>query len=165
MPEFNAATRPRDTVVDALVQRSERQAQLFNAGRMTEWVEMIQLDDDFTLMAPFGGPPSHGFDRSPAHLEALSARFRNGDARLELVQTIASDDLVVVVYIERQETEVAGLPMQDWSLRVTQVFRRDGADWRLAHRHADPLVRGITLDEAAAIAAGRERWSTPPGAE
>ena len=65
--------------------------------------------------------------------------------------------MVVVVYIERQVTEVAGLSMQDWSLRVTQVFRRDGAEWRLAHRHADPLVRGITLDEAAAIAAGRER--------
>lgn len=157
MPELYDPPRPLDAVVADLVRRSERQAQLFNSGRMAEWVDMIQLDENFTLMAPFGGEPSRGFDSSPESLARLSARFRNGDAELELVQTIASDDIVVVVYIERQETEVAGLPMQDWSLRVTQVFRRDGQNWRLAHRHADPLVRGITLDEAAAIAAGRER--------
>jgi ketosteroid isomerase-like protein len=37
-------------------------------------------------------------------------------------------------------------------LRVTLVYRRDGERWRLAHRHADPLVARISLDESAALA-------------
>jgi ketosteroid isomerase-like protein len=58
------------------------------------------------------------------------------------------------VAVERVRAEVGGLPEQDWSLRVTQVFRRDGSGWQLVHRHADPLVTGITLEQAAALARG-----------
>ena len=46
------------------------------------------------------------------------------------------------------------LPEQDWSLRVTQVYRRDGSQRQLVHRHADPLVKGIGLRQAAALARG-----------
>lgn len=84
----------------------------------------------------------------------LARFFKSGKTDLELVQAYASGDLAVLAIIERQRAEVGGLPEQDWSLRVTLVFRREGAAWRLAHRHADPLVRGISLEQAAAIARG-----------
>jgi hypothetical protein len=51
--------------------------------------------------------------------------------------------------------EVGGLPDQDWPLRVTQIYRRDGSDWLLAHRHADPLVHAVGLEQAAVLARGR----------
>ena len=105
-------------------------------------------------MQPFGGPASRGFDASPERLAQLAKYFRNGDAKLELVQSYASDGLVVLVMIERQHGEVGGLPDQDWSLRVTQVYRKHGSEWQLVHRHADPLVRNIGLEAAAAIARG-----------
>ena len=56
--------------------------------------------------------------------------------------------------IEREHGEVGGLPDQDWSLRVTLVYRRQGAEWWLVHRHADPLVRDVGLKTAAALARG-----------
>jgi hypothetical protein len=37
---------------------------------------------------------------------------------------------------------------------VTLVFRRDGSEWRQVHRHADPLVHGISLEQLAALARG-----------
>jgi ketosteroid isomerase-like protein len=73
---------------------------------------------------------------------------------MEVVQAYASADLVVLAIIERANVEVGGLPAQDWPLRVTLVYRREQGQWRLAHRHADPLVKGITLEQAAAIARG-----------
>lgn len=145
-----------DDVVRRLVNRSGQQARLFNAGEMDRWIDVAGMGDAFTLMQPFGGPASRGFDRSPEHLADLAASFRNGEASLELARTVASNDIVVLVYVERQAIEVLGLPKQDWSLRVTQVFQRLGADWKLVHRHADPLVRPIPLLTAAALAAGRE---------
>jgi hypothetical protein len=41
---------------------------------------------------------------------------------------------------------VASAPRSS-SLRVTQVYRRDGSNWQVVHRHADPLVHGIDLEQ------------------
>ena len=84
----------------------------------------------------------------------MARLFHGGEADLDVVQTYASGDLVVLVAVERQHGEVGGRPDQDWSLRVTLVFRRDGSQWRLAHRHADPLVHGLSPELAARIASG-----------
>ena len=54
--------------------------------------------------------------------------FKNGTLNQEVVATYReSGDLVVLVTIERVRGEIGGLPEQDWTLRVTQVFRRDGS--------------------------------------
>jgi ketosteroid isomerase-like protein len=121
---------------------------------MQHWLDMIMLSDDFTLMQPFGGNTTHGFDSSPEYLASLSSKFRNGDATLELEASYATDDMVVLAFVERQRGEVHGMPDQDWSLRVTQVYRRDDGQWRMVHRHADPLVRRQSLAHTAAIARG-----------
>ncbi len=105
-------------------------------------------------MQPFGGEASHGFDASPPRLAELARFFRNGEASLEVTQTYASGRFIVLVMVERQQAEVGGLPSQDWSLRVTEVYRNDGSEWQLVHRHADPLVRRIALQQAARLARG-----------
>jgi len=139
-----------------LTQLTEARTAAFMRGDMEQWSQFIRIADDFTLMQPFGGPASRGFDASPQRLAQLASYFRNGEAKLEVVQSYGSNDLVVLVMIERQHGEVGGLPDQDWSLRVTQVYRRHGAEWQLVHRHADPLVRHIGLEAAAAIARGAQ---------
>ena len=125
----------------------------FMRGDMEGWAKLARIAPDFTLMQPFGGPASHGYDTSPKRLAELAQYFRNGTTKLEVAQTYASERLVVLVMIEQQHAEVGGLPDQDWSLRVTEVYRRDGSEWQLAHRHADPLVHRITLEQAAALRA------------
>ena len=140
-------------VVD-LVRKTEARASAFMRGDMDKWSDLTRIADDFTLMQPFGGEASRGFDMSPARLARLASYFGNGDAKLELVQSYASNDLVVLAVIERQHGEVGGLPDQDWSLRATLVYRRQGAEWWLVHRHADPLVRHVGLEAAAALARG-----------
>jgi ketosteroid isomerase-like protein len=137
-----------------LVKRTEQAAVALIRGDIHAYLELIRHADDYLLMQPFGGPPARGFDRRPEHLSALAGFFKGGESTLEVAQSYASGDLVVLVVIERQHGEVGGLPDQDWSLRVTQVYRRSGTAWELVHRHADPLVRPISIDRAAALARG-----------
>jgi ketosteroid isomerase-like protein len=119
---------------------------------MRTYVAHITHADDYTLMPPTGGDTRRGFDGSDEALAALSGYFQSGEAELEVAETYASDDLVVLVAVERQHGVVGGMPEQDWSLRVTLVWRREGADWQLVHRHADPLVHEIGMDQVAILA-------------
>ncbi len=143
-----------DEELAGLVRRSADANAAFVCGDVGGCLAPIGYAHDRTLMAPFGGPPTRGFDAPPGRLADLARYFRCGAFEQEVVQAYASGDLAVLVTIERQRGEVGGLPEQDWSLRVTQVFRREEAGWRLAHRDADPLVENIGLERAAAIARG-----------
>ena len=140
--------------IAGLIERAREKNAAFMRGDMDRWLQLVRIASDFTLMQPFGGPASRGFDASPKRLADLSQYFREGETELEVSQTYASDALVVLVMVERQRAEVGGLAAQDWSLRVTEVYRKDGTDWQLVHRHADPLVRRITLQQAAMLARG-----------
>ena len=138
-----------------LIKGAEEKNAAFMRGDMDRWANLTRIAPDFTLMQPFGGPASYGFDSNRQRLAELGQYFRNGETKLEVAQTYASDGLVVLVMIERQNGEVGGLPDQDWSLRVTEIYRKDASAWQLVHRHADPLVQRITLEQAAALARGR----------
>jgi ketosteroid isomerase-like protein len=144
-----------DEELDALIRRTAEAASALIRGDVRRHFALLSHADDFTLMNPFGGDPTRGFDASPTRLEAQERFFTGpGEAELEVVQAYASGDLAVLAVVERQHGAVGGLPEQDWSLRVTLVFRREGAEWRLAHRHADPLVHPIGLEQLAALARG-----------
>jgi len=141
-----------DRTVAELVQISEDANAALMRGDTDTYRRLLTLSDDFTLMAPFGGTPTRGADITDRTWTDMARFFKNGSLRQELVQAYASADMVVLAVIEHNRGEVGGLPAQDWALRVTLVYRRVGDDWHLAHRHADPLVAGIGLDEAAALA-------------
>lgn len=138
----------------ALIQRSLEANAALMRGQVDEYRRLIELSDDFTLMSPFGGTPSRGSNITNETWEAMSRFFKNGTLEQAVVESYLAPDMIVLAIIEKARVEVGGLPLQDWQLRVTLVYCREGTQWRLAHRHADPLVAGITLDQAAALARG-----------
>jgi len=146
-----------DDEVAELVERVREAARALMQGDVRRYFALVDEAPDYTLMPPTGGATRHGPDSSPASIEALEKFFAGGgEADFELEQSYASGELVVLVGVERQHGTVGGLPDQDWSLRVTLVFRREGADWRLVHRHADALVHSIGMEQLSLLARGSD---------
>jgi ketosteroid isomerase-like protein len=143
-----------DQTVADLVQRSAEANAALMRGEITKYYEVIPHTEDFMLMSPFGGKPTRASGLTAERIKAMGRFFRNGTFAQELLQAYGCADMVVLAIIERPHVEVGGLPAQDWPLRVTLVYRREGAEWRLVHRHADPLVKGVSLEQAAALARG-----------
>ena len=144
-----------DQEVDDLVLLATNAHEVLMRGDMRRYRELLPHADDFTLMTPFGGKPTHGSQLSDERMEEIGRFFKNGrDSTLELVQSYRSVDLVVLAAIERTHVAVGDIPAQDWALRVTLVFRKDRGQWLLAHRHADALAGGISVEQAARLARG-----------
>lgn len=141
-----------------LVRRSQEAVRAFIRGEVAAYLSFVDVADDFTLMQPFGGEVTRGFNRSPEWAKGIADYFKGGEADVELVQSYASGeepgDIAVLVTIEHQHGQVGGLPDQEWPLRVTLVFRRAEAGWELVHRHADLTVKRITLEQASKMALG-----------
>ena len=147
--------RVHDEELAALVRRISEAAEALISGDTKRYAALIRHAHDYTLMSPYGGDPVRGFDDSDEALDALARFFRGGEANVEIVETYTSGDLAVLVVIERQHGTVGDLPDQDWSLRVTWVFRRTAeSDWELVHRHADALVHAIDHERLGALARG-----------
>jgi ketosteroid isomerase-like protein len=143
--------------IETVIARAGEAHEHLMSGDIAAYRRTIETAPDFLLMDPFGGAPT-GNPQSDEHWARIGRYFKDGrDARFEPIASYRSGDLIVLVANEVAHVGVGSLPAQDWSLRVTLVFRRDQGRWLLLHRHADPLMRGISLEEAGQITLGRER--------
>jgi ketosteroid isomerase-like protein len=152
---LSAAPASANDAVAALIRRVAEKNAAFMRGDMQRWSDLVPIAPEFTLFQPFGGSATRGFDKSPERLAEMSGFFRNGTSELEVVQAYASEEFIVLATIERQAGEVGGLPLQNWSLRVTEVWRKSASEWQLAHRHADPLVERCSVAQTADLARGK----------
>lgn len=144
-----------DPAVVGLIARARDAHIALMKGDIALYRRLMPLDERFTLMSPFGHYSSRGNSYTEAEWMQIGSFFRNGrDSTFEPVQVCAGSDVIVVAAIEYSNVEVGGLPAQPWNLRVTMVFRKQGNQWLLAHRHADPLGHGIDLKQSAALACG-----------
>ena len=109
-----------------LIDRWSTAAQAYMDGDLRTYAALAAHASDYTLLRPDGGDPRRGFDSSDEAVEWTARVFRGGTVELDVFQTYASGDLAVLVAVERQHGRVGELPAQDWSLRLTLVFRRDG---------------------------------------
>jgi ketosteroid isomerase-like protein len=140
--------------LDELTRIAQESAQAYFAGDLDRYAGLVRHDHDFSLMPPFGGPTVHGFTLDDEARESTRNTFHGGAVTVEVEASHLGADLAVLGVVERQSGQVGELPAQDWSLRVTLVFRRDGDTWRLVHRHADALVHPIDWETLARLARG-----------
>jgi ketosteroid isomerase-like protein len=102
---------------------------------------LFAKNDEVTLANPLGGV-ARGWDSVAASIAKAAAIYRDGEViALENQATAVVGDLAYVVLIERFRVRVAGrADLDDVALRTTNIYRREGNEWLLAHRQADPRV-------------------------
>lgn len=104
--------------------------------------------DDVTLANPLGPPRLGSADVRNAAAEAAATFDKGGplwfeevSSRFEEISRYSTSDLGYVVQLERTEGRLAGSGDNVvTALRVTTIFRREDGEWKVAHRHADPIT-------------------------
>jgi ketosteroid isomerase-like protein len=125
--DFLRSVLPRLTDADTALHNGDA------APRFAIWSH----DDPVTL---FGAAMmGSGWSQIGQVFESLASRFSNGTYEYEVIAAGASGDLGYVVGIEHSTVSVGGATPEAYELRVTEVFRREDGDWKVVHRHADPM--------------------------
>jgi ketosteroid isomerase-like protein len=127
--DFLAATMPRLTEAEIALHNGDA------SSRMAMW----SRNDPVTLFgAAFTG---RGWAEVSPIFERLGSSFSTCTSyENEVIAAGASGELAYIVAFEHTTASVAGAPPQPYMLRVTTVFRREDGEWKVVHRHGDPLA-------------------------
>lgn len=113
----------------------------FAQGRPAVFKALWSHRDDVSIYGAFGGVV-FGWKEVATRLDWASSQYSEGSRGREEISRFVGVDFAYIAQTEWIRARVAGNtePMLQ-ELRVTMVFRREGEDWRIVHRHADPLLR------------------------
>ena len=64
--------------------------------------------------------------------------------RFEVVAAEVSGDMAYTVGYEHTQAVINGEP-RTYTLRATQIYRREGGEWKVIHRHGSELPEGKSL--------------------
>lgn len=145
-PTFGNDTAERDTgdaELNALLVTYAEAATLFYNGQPSAVKVLWSHADDVTLSGAAGGPTARGWKEVSTRLDWASSQFLStkGSKQVEQIQTTVKGDLAYIVQYEHIRyfpVGESGEAKRDY--RVTTIFRREPAGWRVVHRHADTLM-------------------------
>jgi ketosteroid isomerase-like protein len=137
---LTAASKSKDSFTNFLPTWEKAALQFLN-GDPQPWKAHSSQSQDATIFGAFGGYEK-GWAQVGPRYEWASAQFKgtSNENRVEYLSTGSSGDLAYTVSIEHKTTKLGTQEKAPQTFRVTQIFRREKGEWKLLHRHADPLV-------------------------
>ncbi len=134
---------------DELIERYHEALSKWPTGNFEPALKFFSERDDVTLANPFG-PAVRGWKRVADTIERAASNYRDGETiGFETTSKYASPELAYLVEVERYKAKIGGNDViTPVSLRVTSIFRREDGEWKLVHRHADPIT---TTQQAGSV--------------
>jgi ketosteroid isomerase-like protein len=135
--------------LDDLIERYHRALDEFSRGDPEPVKALYSEAEDVTLANPFG-PARRGRRAVVDALDFASGRFSDGEVTgFDELARYVSDELATILEIERWRARVGEREsVEPFELRVTTTFRYENGEWRIVHRHADPIA---TADESGPL--------------
>lgn len=131
-----------DASFKAFLPEFERGLTAFVNGDPARWKQHVSQRSDGIIMGGWGAYEK-GWTEVSSRYDWAAARFRESGAKVapEYLTIAVSGDMAYTVTIERSTVRLVDrekpAPM---ALRVTHVFRKEAAGWKLVLRHADQLI-------------------------
>jgi ketosteroid isomerase-like protein len=103
--------------------------------------EVTARTGEATFFAPRGGSVKGAEQVWSTYERDANSFAPGGESSFEILQIGASGELAFWTGFQRASAFMRGqADAVPFNLRVTEVFRREGDQWKLVHRHADPLA-------------------------
>jgi ketosteroid isomerase-like protein len=133
--------------VDQLIEQYDVALDEFVKGNPEPVKELFSHGEDVTLANPLG-PTAHGWDEVATATERAAAQVRDGGmVGFETIEKHVTPELAYIVRVERARAKVVGSEdIAPITLRVTTIFRPEDGEWKIVHRHADPITTARPIE-------------------
>jgi ketosteroid isomerase-like protein len=124
-----------------VIEQYHRAIDAFAGGDPEPVKKLFSRRDDVTLANPLG-PPVRGWSQVEQATDHAASLVREGAVvSVESISENETADFAYNLEIERVRTKVGNSDeFAEVSLRVTTIFRREAGEWKIVHRHADPIT-------------------------
>ena len=127
-------TETEEFVAEFLPKQVEAERQI-HAGDPQPRIDLWSRNDPVTVLG--AKESAQGWGQVVPLFKTVAGWFSDPVSyEFELIAAGASGDLAYTVGYEHNKTSVEGKP-GTYTLRATHVYRREGGEWRIVHRHAD----------------------------
>jgi ketosteroid isomerase-like protein len=124
--------------LDAMMPRIHKAETALHNGDAGPRFEMWSHTDPVTVFGAAFSPI--GWAEVGPMFEKLASNFSNcSSCEWEVVAADVGQDFAYLLAIERTTASVRGSEPTPYTLRSTTIFRRANGEWKIVHRHADPL--------------------------
>jgi len=126
--------------LDEFLLRYHRAADAFSRGNPDPVKQVYSDADDVTLANPFG-PARRGHNAVMHALDYASSRMSHGQVvGFDELARHSNDELATILEVEHWRAKIGERDsVESFELRVTTTFRREDGEWKVVHRHADPI--------------------------
>jgi ketosteroid isomerase-like protein len=127
--------------LDQVLERWHLAQDEFVKGNPEPVKQMWSHREDVSVANPYG-PPVRGWDEVIKVVEHAASVRRDGKAAgYEVVAKGVTAELAYVVQIERAESKIGEREdVTPYAVRATNIFRPEDGEWKIVHRHADPIT-------------------------
>ena len=127
--------------VDELIEQFHLASDEFLKGNPEPVNKLWSRREDVSLANPFG-PPVRGWEQVAEVSERAASQFSDGEmVGYETIEKQVTPEFAYIVRVERGRAKVGGSEdITPITLRVTMIFRPEDGEWKIVHRHADPIT-------------------------
>lgn len=126
---------------EEFMKRREKAAKAYVSGDAEPLAEISANASPATFFSPKGGYRQGSEEVLSTYKNNDVAAFEKGsESNFEILQMAANDGIAYWIGFQRAKVQMKGQAEPvPFNLRLTEIFRREGNDWKMVHRHADPL--------------------------
>jgi ketosteroid isomerase-like protein len=128
--------------VDQLIEQYYLAQGEFLKGNPESVKNLFSRREDVTIANPYG-PPVRGWDEVAKSVEHGASLRSDGEfVGWQIAAKYVSAELAYVVEIERLEAKIGAREdiTTPYAVRATMIFRPEDGEWKVVHRHADPIT-------------------------
>ena len=127
--------------LEAVIAESHEALRLILNGDSSGYAALFADRDDITLGNPFG-PFGVGRVEVLNTLNNAATKYTDGTVMgVDRVAVYGNENFVVLVEIERDRAKLGtSTEFSEFAARVTSLYEKIDGQWKLVHRHADPIT-------------------------